>query len=740
MTAIEIGGKPRDEGPLCAIEVFHAPEPTDDPERLGQYIDTLANGRFAEGRGIDKTAEDLMAWGKDHGFRLNPDEVRARITNVANHPADCQTNRPCPDDYCDKEACGWPPAALVGPWFDSGKVPEVSSQTISEKARAIAEHGDPLRYLIWQAQLNHIGDIGYQKVLICSIASTASLTGKGIQPSGHGDKGSGKTSACKAVYHLIPRDRVMEGSLSPMSLFYMAQEGRLRDGMVLFSDDIEYDYIRPLFKRSASSFQAPVRHYTVLGGKEKRAAVLEIPPRFSWWLTSVEAVADEQTFDRQYPCSTDSSPSHKKQVADEIASRRSRKETGWDEDEGVQVAREILADIYDNGPFKVLIPQAEGAEWVRPQDFRGQDQFWDLVDALTILRWRQRRMEDGYLIADDADIWDALEITKAHKIAHNLDLTEAETRVVGALMDGLPKTQKELTEALGISQSTLSERLRSILSKSPTITEDQRDGRKYYQINGKVDLSTQYWEGVELIRFKTAIKKPIGQLSVCYRYVIGVPIGIIINNSNRIPYTISAQIGGVSMEQILAGRDPSQTPPIRSSGKKPITDRNREQEPQMGTDKIPGRPTDKTDKCSNDSDHRTDKSHRCGFHDLQQILNTAGKGGEQIVYRLSVSSVPLIQDNPSCQSVSEHDRLSCIGDTEGTNGTLATHGTDGPDLKQIRLLSPVLRFRGTDNLDYGPFDCGDVASMPSIHAMNLVQRGLAIPINPDPGLWAGVVK
>ena len=129
------------------------------------------------------------------------------------------------------------------------------------------------------------------------------------------------------------------------------------------------------------------------------------------------------------------------------------------------------------------------------------------------------------------------------------------------------------------------------------------------------------------------------------------------------------------MEQILAGRDPSQTPPIRSSGKKPITDRNREQEPQMGTDKIPGRPTDKTDKCSNDSDHRTDKSHRCGFHDLQQI----------------------------------------------------------------RLLSEVAQFVGVDGCSYGPFQAGDISAMPSIHAKNLVQRGAACPINPDPGLGAGVV-
>ena len=81
------------------------------------------------------------------------------------------------------------------------------------KAWAIAERGDPLRYLIWQAQRNHLGDIDYQKVLIASIASAASQNSNGIQPGGNGDKGSGKSDACAATYHLVPPDRRLDGSL-----------------------------------------------------------------------------------------------------------------------------------------------------------------------------------------------------------------------------------------------------------------------------------------------------------------------------------------------------------------------------------------------------------------------------------------------------------------------------------------------------------------------------------------------
>jgi len=465
-----------------------------------------------------------------------------------------------------------------------------------EKALTIAKEGDPLRFLVWQAQRNHLGDINYQKVLICSIASAASLTSNGIQPGSTGDKGSGKSDACVAAYHLIPRDRILEGSLSPMSLLYLGREGRLKPGMVLFSDDVEYEPIVPIFKRSTSAFQRTVRHFTVLGGKEKRAEVLEIPPRFVWWLTSVESVANDQAFDRQYPISTDSSPGHKKRVAAEIANRRSRRETKLAEDEGVLVARALLTDIFDNGPFKVVIPQAEGAEWVRSSDFRGQEQFWDLVDALTILRWRQRQMDrDGYLMAEDVDVLDAKELMMAHKQSHVLDLTEAEIALVGVLLDGLPRTQKELCEALGLSQSTVSTRLGTIMKKSPAITEDTHQGRKTYQINKEFDLSTGYWENLELIRFKHDLAKQasggvIGGLSVCYRTLIGIPIGIVINNSDGIPGSLSVITGGVSKAECLsclAGRVGEKACEIYSSAKRPITNQNQQQEKPIRTDNAP---------------------------------------------------------------------------------------------------------------------------------------------------------
>ena len=122
------------------------------------------------------------------------------------------------------------------------------------------------------------------------------------------------------------------------------------------------------------------------------------------------------------------------------------------------------------------------------------------MDALAILRWRQRsRTEDGWLIADDRDLIEAKDIHSGHKVAHFADLTEAEVKVIGVMTDGLSKTQKQLTEALSVAQSTLSERLRSIMAKSAIITEDYDQGKKIYSINQKMQLGTDFWNSLDLI-------------------------------------------------------------------------------------------------------------------------------------------------------------------------------------------------------------------------------------------------
>ena len=107
----------------------------------------------------------------------------------------------------------------------------------------------------------------------------------------------------------------------------------------------------------------------------------------------------------------------------------------------------------------------------------------------------------------------------------------------------MARTQKELVEITGLSQSTVSERLKSIMAKSPLITCELSHGQNLYSINPAIDYKAEYWQKIDLIKLETntqeAYRLPQLSLSGCYRYVIGIPIGIIINNSSRIPDSLS---------------------------------------------------------------------------------------------------------------------------------------------------------------------------------------------------------
>lgn len=99
-----------------------------------------------------------------------------------------------------------------------------------------------------------------------------------------------------------------------------------------------------------------------------------------------------------------------------------------------------------------------------------------------------------------------------------------------------------MTETLGVAQSTLSIRLKSIIAKSAIITEDIDQGKKIYSINPQMNLNTEYWKGLDLIDLKIedsqTYRSQLMPLLQSYCSVIGVPIGIIINNSNRIPSSL----------------------------------------------------------------------------------------------------------------------------------------------------------------------------------------------------------
>jgi hypothetical protein len=363
-------------------------------------------------------------------------------------------------------------------------------------ASRIAEHGDVLKFLIKQAQKNHIGDTDVLKHLLASISCTNSLTSAGIQPELNGEKGHGKTDAVKAVFHLVPDRWKLAASISAKALYY--HQGLL-PGSIIFSDDVQWseDLISTV-KRSMGSFQEPQTHFTL--DKNRNPLPHTMPERLVWWLSSVESVADDQLKDRQYSLDIDDGKDHAKKVSDYLKNSRSQKKVRFSADQGIEIAREIVSLIKEHAPFKVVIDCAEVADWKVKEDHRTQNKFWDLVEAFAILRYKQRYIDaDGWLHASIEDFNEAKTIFMKRKANHRTHLTNAQTKIVRSViaLQNEPNgaTQASIAEYLRTSQQAVSKGLKAIIANTRFLIHSPGEhGEEFYKctVSG---LEVVYGEG-----------------------------------------------------------------------------------------------------------------------------------------------------------------------------------------------------------------------------------------------------
>jgi hypothetical protein len=257
---------------------------------------------------------------------------------------------------------------------EASKASQISDK-IKRAGENILRRGRVLKFLVRQAQRNHIGDTDVIKHFLASIASTNSATSSGIQPELNGPKGRGKTDGCRSVFHLIPLKWKLAASISAKSLYYYKD---LPTGAIIFSDDVEWstDLIATV-KRSMGTFQEPQTHFTL--DKNRNPVPMTMPGRLAWWLSSVESVADDQLKDRQYSLDIDESSDHTEKVSEYLRLSRAQKLVRFSVDWRIEVARYIIDQIKSHEPFRVIIPCAEAADWKIRDDHRTQNKFWDLV-------------------------------------------------------------------------------------------------------------------------------------------------------------------------------------------------------------------------------------------------------------------------------------------------------------------------------------------------------------------------
>ena len=364
------------------------------------------------------------------------------------------------------------------------KVEEPASPKTPERVArigdSIMQRGDVVKFLVNQAQRNHKGDSEVIKHLLAPIASTNSLTSAGIQPAISGERGSGKTDAAMATFHIVPSRWKVDTSISSKTPYYI----EWKDGLIVFSDDVEWspELIHTL-KRAMGRFQTKQTHTAL--DKDLKPVAHEMAARVVWWLSSVDSVANEQLIDRQYSLDVDDRLEHAQEVCRFIKERRAKKTVVYIVDWRIEVARYIIGKIKDHTPFRVIIPCAEKAEWFMVRDHRTQKKFWDLVEAFTILRYEQRYMdEDGWLYATKQDFLDAKELFMKRKVSHKTKLTNAQKAIVSTVFSLTTATQANIAKTLGKSQQAISNHLKVIMENTPYITSEKGyHGETMYRAN-----------------------------------------------------------------------------------------------------------------------------------------------------------------------------------------------------------------------------------------------------------------
>ncbi len=483
MELFEILRAPLTELPVCACDAWSEGLPTlgDDSGKLIYAFALLIRDRGVTEEG----AKIALAEWSSNKVLAESEISRAYASNEKLNCKLLQSIRYLAD-RCEKDFCDFPA------WRSQNKSRKARTKAESKEsapdkrvlriAENIMKRGDPLKYLVQQAQRNHIGDTDVLKHLLASISCTNSATSSGIQPELNGPKGHGKTDSVKAAFHLIPPKFKLAISISAKALYYHD----LLPGTIIFSDDVKWsDDLISTVKRSMGSFQEPQTHFTLDKNREPLAHTM--PARLAWWLSSVESVADDQLKDRQYSLDIEDSKDHSIQVSDFIRKSRANKSIRFSVDWRIEIAREIIRRIKEHDPFKVVIDCAEVADWKVKEDHRTQNKFWDLVEAFAIIRFEQRYIdEDGWLHATIEDFKEAKSIFMKRKANHRTHLTNAQTKIVKSVI-ALQKetegaTQSRIAEDQGISIAAVSKSLIAIEANTRFIVHQPGvHGEKFYR-------------------------------------------------------------------------------------------------------------------------------------------------------------------------------------------------------------------------------------------------------------------
>lgn len=362
---------------------------------------------------------------------ITSEEIELRIKNVktldsSDHRFSCRkVKEHFGEDICSFEKCVLcKKITKVKAKTADEEVKEKTPENIIKLANEKMMDGTHIKFILDTHQTMHAGDANLSESLLVAIGDQSVLNSDGIHPKVSGGFGKGKTHCCKTMAHLVPEEYRLKSSLSDKAIYYM----KIKPGTIIFSDDVDLsESLEGVIKRATSNFQEGDTYTTV--DKNREVQTLTIPPRVSWWLTSVDDNQSQQLLSRQFGGGVDESEKQDSIITDFQLKQGFNGAVGLPINDDVLICMEILRQVKQQ-LIVVRIPFAQQIEWQDKSNHRNLAIFLDIIKSYAILNFKRRIVFEGALIAHPDDYIAAKKLYDCKAETQTTKYNEVELRLL----------------------------------------------------------------------------------------------------------------------------------------------------------------------------------------------------------------------------------------------------------------------------------------------------------------------
>jgi predicted transcriptional regulator len=336
--------------------------------------------------------------------------------------------------------------------FDRIYVPETTfPKEIMEKAEKILKEGNPFEAINTAVSLLHAGDETLIRIEWLSALSSRLAPKIKVNIWQIGKSQTGKSHSLYSTLHVIPKEYYeIFTSSSPLSFFYYVKkfgEWSL-DKKLIFIDEVEVSKdALPMLRTLTGQTDITPRHLSV---HEAEVLDLKIKGKRSVWFTSVQTFGNEQIKNRFIHTNPDETSEQDQRVFN--LQNQEYWENTETEQEPILTAQAISQRIVKDTeklkvkkPFKPLWPFKQ-RRWLFPI-------FTTFVDTIAKVRYKQREIQDGSIIARSEDVEMAKQLWQTFKGSIIYRVSQSALTIYELLPSQVEQalTHTEIAEQVGLS-------------------------------------------------------------------------------------------------------------------------------------------------------------------------------------------------------------------------------------------------------------------------------------------------